>query len=596
MNYERPIDAFSDPELIWDPESESRLPDSSLRDVVRSQALLNSEFKRQRDRFASLLLDMMWTGGFDGTFHQIHPGSQAFLGYSREELRQMSLFDLTVPEDLPTVQGALRKLGEDNEVGEFQIRCHAKDGTQRWLQCRAKAYQEESTYYAVARDVSDQIDTENRLLHNALHDPLTGLPNRSLFLDRLQHTLERAKRQKGSHYSVLFIDLDRFKIVNDSLGHMVGDELLVQIAKRLAFCVRNVDTISRLGGDEFAILLEDAHTAEDSLMVANRIQREIALPMNFGGTELFITASIGITQGSQGYERAEDVLRDADTAMYRAKFSGKAHNEIFQADMHSEAMALMRLDTDLRLAITRQEFEPYYQPIVSFETGKIVGFEALLRWTHPVRGTISPLEFIPVAEETGLIAPIGRWVLFEACRQLAAWQKDFPSNPPLYVSVNVSGRQFTQPDFLHQVETALGENHLDPRCLKLEITETVILENENAVLPILNRLREMGIQLYIDDFGTGYSSLNYLHRFPFDLLKIDRSFIMNLNTGTTNTELVKTILLLANNLGMGVIAEGVEKIEQISFLKALSCQLGQGYHFSRPLPRDKAEILLGKTG
>jgi EAL domain-containing protein (putative c-di-GMP-specific phosphodiesterase class I) len=334
---------------------------------------------------------------------------------------------------------------------------------------------------------------------------------------------------------------------------------------------------------------------EEAIQVAERIQRELVVPFRLGGREVFTTASIGLAPGTVEYSQPEDVLRDADTAMYRAKSMGKARHEVFDKEMHTVAMNLLQMETDLRGAIDRQEFFIQYQPIVALDNFTLRGFEALVRWQHPTRGLISPMDFIPVAEETGQIIAIGQWALHEACRQMSRWQRRYPSDPPLFISVNLSSRQFTQPDLLEQVRLILEETKLDPRCLKLEITESVVMENIDKATEMLRQLRALGVRLAIDDFGTGYSSLSYLHRFPIDTLKVDRSFVMRMVDNNENIEIVRTILMLAQNLGMDVVAEGVETKEQLALLRKLGCENGQGYFFSRPVSVGGAEKIITET-
>jgi diguanylate cyclase (GGDEF)-like protein len=419
------------------------------------------------------------------------------------------------------------------------------------------------------------------LQHHALHDSLTGLPNRALFMDHLKLAISRCQRNRERLFAVLFLDLDRFKVINDSLGHVAGDQLLVEVARRLESCLRQGDTVARVGGDEFTILLEDVTDAHEVTVIAQRIQKELALPFNLGGYEVFTTASIGIAPSTIGYEHPDDILRDADTAMYRAKSLGKSRYEIFDKEMHTHAVNLLNLETDLRRALERREFAVYYQPIVSLETGVLQGFEALLRWRHPSHGFIAPAEFIPVAEETGLILPVGRWALEEACRQMREWQAQFPHAAEMYVSVNLSGRQFANPELCEQIREALETTGLKPEGLKLEITESVVMENIEKTIEMLRQLRALGVESSIDDFGTGYSSLSYLHHFPSTTLKIDRSFISRMGGADENAEIVRTILLLARNLGMCVVAEGVETESQLTQLQTLACDYGQGYLFSK---------------
>lgn len=442
------------------------------------------------------------------------------------------------------------------------------------------------------QDITERKRAEDQLLHNALHDGLTGLPNQALFMDRLGLALERAKRRENYLFAVLFLDLDRFKLVNDSLGHLVGNQLLIAISRRVEAVLRSFDTIARFGGDEFTILLEDIEDISDAIQVAERIQKELASPFKLDENEVFASASIGIVLSSQGYDQPGDVLRDADIAMYGAKALGKARYEVFATTMHNRALVLLQLETALRHAVKREEFQIYYQPIVSLVTGRIIGFEALVRWHHPERGLVSPIEFIPVAEETGMIISIGQWVIYEACRQMHKWQAQFPKTPPLMISVNLSGKQLMQPDLIKQIKSVLQKTGLDARSLKLEITESVLMDNTESANAILSQLRALNIELYMDDFGTGYSSLSYLHRFPINTLKIDRSFINNIGIGGENLEIVRAIVTLAQSLNMGVTAEGVETVEQLAQLRALQCHRGQGYFFSEPLDSVGVELLL----
>lgn len=446
----------------------------------------------------------------------------------------------------------------------------------------------------VFRDITERKKIDEQLIRHAFYDSLTDLPNRALFMNRLVHILEHTKRYPAEAFALLFVDVDRFKLVNDSLGHMVGDQLLVKIADRLKDCLRTNDTVARFGGDEFAILLERITDVSTACMTAERIINSLSKPFMLNGQEVFSSASIGIVISAPNYTTAVDLLRDADIAMYRAKSSGKSCYEVFDRKMFAEVRDLLNLESELRRAVTDQEFLVYYQPIVSLETKAIAGFEALVRWKHPQRGVLSPYSFISIAEEMGIIVLIDWWVLEEACRQVKAWQQLIPVHPPLYISVNISALQFSHPQFVARVKNALEQADLPAHCLKLEITESAIIDNPEAATDILKQLKHLGIQIYIDDFGTGYSSLSYLSRFPIDTLKIDRSFITNMSSTVENSEIVRAIVTLAKTLHMTVVAEGVETLQQLDAVNVLNCEYGQGYFFSQPLDYLAAEKILCK--
>jgi diguanylate cyclase (GGDEF)-like protein len=436
---------------------------------------------------------------------------------------------------------------------------------------------------------------QRQLWRQAFHDPLTGLPNRALFRDRLEQALNRADRRMRS-VAVLFLDIDNFKLVNDSLGHEQGDALLLTVAERLQSCLRAGDTAARLGGDEFTLLLEDVSDAEDARAVADRVAAALRAPLVLEGQEVFPTASIGIALSTPRRSRPDSILRDADVAMYHAKADGKDRSAVFDETMHEQAAERLTLEADLRRAVDRGELLVHYQPIVSLKDRAVVEVEALVRWQHPERGLVSPGEFIPVAEATGLIVPIGQQVLEQACRQVAAWQTRYPTEPKLVVSVNLSARQFQQPDLLEDIRRAVGAAGLEPHCLKLEITESTVMHDAEAAVTTMNGLKTLGIQLAIDDFGTGYSSLGYLKRFPIDTLKIDRSFVSGLGQDAQDTAIVRSVLALARSLGLSVTAEGIETTAQEAQLAELDCDRGQGYLFARPLAaRDVEAILLGDS-
>ena len=444
--------------------------------------------------------------------------------------------------------------------------------------------EELSRHIAEQERISVQLqESKDHFRHAAFHDALTRLPNRALLAENLKFVMERAKQHEDYQFAVLFLDLDRFKNVNDSLGHSIGDQLLIAMARRLESCIREVDMVARLGGDEFAILLDGIPNQNEAANMARRIQEKLQSPFNLSGHEVFTTTSIGIALSSTGYDHPENMLRDADTAMYRAKAQGKACYEVFDKGMHTHAVYLLQMENDLRRAIDREELRVYYQPIVALENGQLAGFEALIRWQHPERGFINPADFIPLAEDTGLIVPLGLWILKRACQQLCKWQWQSPANRSLFMSVNLSGKQVAQPDLVGQIREILEETHVDAKHLKLEITESAVMENAEMAARLLNRLKALGVQLSIDDFGTGYSSLSYLHRFPVNTLKIDRSFVGRIGEAAENIEIVRTVISLAENMGMEVVAEGVETLSQLSQLRKLKCQYGQGYLFSRPV-------------
>jgi diguanylate cyclase (GGDEF)-like protein len=443
------------------------------------------------------------------------------------------------------------------------------------------------------QELADHLIAEEELHEKALRDPLTGVPNSSLFLDRLAHAIERGRRHPEFRFAVLALDLDRFQSINNSLGRDAGNEVLTIIARRLESCVRGEDMISRSGGDEFAILLESLSDDSDGSRVAERMQQAIATPIETSEGEVYTSASIGIVLSSSGLTTPAKMLQEAGIAMSRAKHAGRNRHEMFDSAMHARALARLRMETDLRHAVERNEFELFYQPLVTLESGRITELEALLRWRHPQRGLIPPLDFIPLAEETGLIVPIGQWVLARACADMVRWQQRFPRTAPLAISVNLSPRQFAQPNFVRTVAGTVSAAGLDPHTLKLEITESFAIAEPARTRELLTELRALGIQIYLDDFGTGYSSLGYLHQLPLDGIKIDRSFVMQMDSGPLYRQLVNTVRDLAMNIGVVAIAEGVENEQQLATLREMGCSSAQGYLFSRPIPGAEIEALLG---
>ncbi len=441
------------------------------------------------------------------------------------------------------------------------------------------------------QEIVEREKAEQRLLHIAWHDSLTGLPNRSLLIEELQTCLHRAKKEPDYLFAVLFLDCDRFKIVNDSLGHLVGDKVIIAIANRLQSCLSAEDTLARLGSDEFTIIIRNIQDISDAINRAKTINQELQIPLKIEAYDVFINVSIGIAIGNATYEKPEHILRDADIAMYQAKKLGHAHYQVFESSMRDSVLKRLQLETDLRLAVQNQEFYLNYQPIISLCTGKMAGFEALVRWQHPQQGFISPGEFIPMAEETGLIVPIGIWVLREACQTMQSWVEKFPEFK-LHISVNLSVKQFRQPNLIEEIDQILAETKLNSEYLKLEITETAIMDSAESANRLLKQLRARKIKLSLDDFGTGYSSLSYLHRFHLDTLKIDRSFIGNISDDRESLEIVEAIVTLAHQLKMDVVAEGVETLMHFNQLRNLGISFGQGYFFAKPLDTESAEAFI----
>jgi len=584
----------------------------SLQAEVVERRHSEEELRQSQGRYALALAganDGIWDWDFTNGVVFYSPRWKSMLGDMDGKITSTAeeWFKRIHPDDLGRMKRELEAHIEGRtEQFRSEHRMMHGDGEYRWMLSRGVAVRDSSGKALRAAgsqtDITDWKLAESRLRHDALHDTLTGLANRALLMDRINQSLERVKRTPGKAFAVIFLDLDRFKVINDSLGHVAGDQLLVELGKRLESALRTGDTVSReepdnlarLGGDEFVALLDAIGTPADAIRVADRLQKVTAQAFYVGGHEVFVTASLGIAMGNGNGNKAEDILRDADTALYDAKNTGRGSYRMFDQQMHASAMQRLMMESELRRGIERGELRLLYQPVHSMATGELVEVEALVRWEHPRRGMISPAEFIPLAEETGLILPLGHWVLHEACRQAKLWQTEVPRLRELCVAVNVSGRQFARVEMPAEVAAALAKTGLCARYLKLEITETTIMESGDPAIVELNALREMGVQFHLDDFGTGYSSLGYLHRMPIEALKIDQSFIAGMGEDRTGTSIVQAIVALAKSLDMRVVAEGVENQSQVDFLRGIGCDFAQGYYFARPLTAEElAKFAIG---
>ncbi|MEC4850854.1 MAG: EAL domain-containing protein [Jaaginema sp. PMC 1079.18] len=528
-------------------------------------------------------------------FEYVNQGALQNLGYSLKQLQAMTPLDIKPDISAAEFEKLLTPLrqGQTPKIN-FETVHQRADGSYYPVEVHLQLSQHDgqSVFLAIVLDISDRKETEARLIHQALYDSLTDLPNRTMLTNRLESSIQRAKRSPTYHFAVLFLDLDRFKVINDSLGHLVGDELLITVAQKLRNMIRATDLAARLGGDEFVILLEHIPDIKAAIHMAERLLAAFKNATIINNHRVFVSTSIGIVWGTNAYTEASNLLRDADIALYRAKAKGRGKYEIFDVEMHVQTVKRMTLEQDLRIAIDRQEFIPYYQPIVDIKTRRIAGFEALIRWQHPTRGFVSPADFIPVAEETGLILPISFWMLQAACEQVAVWQQQFPDTADLRISINLSSQDLRQPSLVQMVQQTLQESQLPATSLTLEITESMLIENIEVTITRLSQLRDIGIRISIDDFGTGYSSLSYLYNLPANYLKIDQSFVSNMQMGDRNYKIVQAIVALSDQLELAAIAEGIETEQQLLWLKELGCELGQGYLLARPLaPEAVSDIL-----
>lgn len=566
---------------------------SLISDLEARVAERASEMRQNENRLETMignvsdLVSVVRPG--DGKMLYTSASSNDVLGYSSEELNGVSIFALVHAHDVPLMEGFLGAKGQaGGRASRIEVRMRHRDGSWRHTETSGADLSEDPVLGGVVlttRDVTERKQLETQLTHQAFHDSLTGLPNRALFGDRLEHALARTERAGGS-LAVLFVDLDDFKNVNDSFGHVTGDELLARVAQLLVTSLRPADTVARLGGDEFAILMEDAGEPE-ALELAARIKNEFAEPLlTIHGSATPVAASVGIAVTADDVRTSAELMRNADIAMYSAKNEGKSRCRVFEPSMHSVVLERVALSAELRHAIDRGELELHYQPVIELVTGRTLGFEALSRWRHPERGMIPPLEFISLAEENGLITPIGEWVLGEACRQMMAWDKQGVTDPGFGISVNVSGRQVADPDFVSAIDSILKSSKLDPRRLTIELTESTLLADTEATIAWLSMLKTVGIRLALDDFGTGFSSLSYLRRLPVDCLKVDASFVRSIAEDGSGGELALAVVNLARTLKLRTVAEGVEHPHQAEFLSRSGCRFAQGFHFSKPLPAE----------
>jgi diguanylate cyclase (GGDEF)-like protein/PAS domain S-box-containing protein len=576
---------------------------ASLRHAFEREREFAETLRQSEERYALAAHganDGLWD--WDVASGQVYLSARwkSMLGYDELEIGGHidAWFSHVHVDDLPGLKQALgAHVGGRKTHIQHEYRMTHKDGRHVWVLCRGIVLSDvhgRSVRVAGSQtDITGRKSAEEQLRRHALHDTLTGLPNRALLMDRLEQAIARAQRTMGARFAVFFLDLDHFKTINDSLGHFAGDQLLIQIADRLSECLRSIDTVARLGGDEFAIIVADLENDQAPLAIVERIQEALRMPFDLEGHRVSTSASIGITLSSDRYQRAEDFLRDADTAMYRAKSQGRAGHQLFDGHMHEQAMERLSVEAGVRRALEREEFILHYQPIVSLETGDVVGLEALIRWNHPERGILAPAEFLAIAEESGLIVPMSEWVVRTACEQASRWQRDL--RQPIRISVNMPPRQLKDPSLVKLISEHLRRAGLPASALGLELVESSLIENREAIVDNLQQLRAMGIYIAVDDFGTGYSSLSYLKRLPIDALKIDRSFTQGIPSDVNDTAISTTIIAMARSLSLQVVAEGVETREQAEFLHAHGCHTAQGYFFSRPMPAADCAHFFGKA-
>lgn len=577
----------------------TQAPSSNPATVPQSQGQqdsLNTKTLKQIFQLSPIGMTILDLGG---AFLSANQSFCDAVGYAENELIALSFKDLTHPEDVPLLKSlGTELLNDERQHFQVETRHWSKDEKPLHVGLTVTmvrdSQQRPICFLIQVINLTEQKWMEEQLRHRAFYDGLTGLANRALFVNRLEQAVIRLERNASSQCAVLFLDLDRFKVINDSLGHAIGDQLLSALAGRLESCLRRCDTLARLGGDEFSILLEEIDSLDDALMVCDRIHTSLKTPFKLESYEVFANISIGVVCSSAGYEQSSDLLRNADTALYRAKAQGGACHTVFDQTMHQRAVALWQMATQAQFAIEREELRLQYQPVIDIQNNRVVGVEALLRWHHPQHGSISPGEFIPVMEETGVITMIGEWVLKEACTQICQWKAQLP-NHPIHINVNLSARQLAQKNLAQQVKTILTETGLSSQNLRLEITETAIMHNSVEAINVLKELRALGVGLCIDDFGIGYSSLSRLQQLPIDILKIDRSFVQNIGAKGENTEIVRTIIDLAESLNMGIIAEGVETKAQLEGLRELGCNHIQGFYFAKPMTPETAFQFIQKS-